>query len=564
MLIGVVNCVLIIGQAFALVGIVVPVFTEGADLEAVTPAVIGLALIVVARAVVSYLSEYLALRAAARAKSELRQATMRRLMALGPVWMTRHNTGRLTQLLTRGIDGLDAYFARYLPQLVLTMILPPVIGVVILTRDPMAALIVLVTVPLIPVFMALIGIGTKRRVDRQWRTLGVLAGHFLDVLAGMATLKAFGRARAQAGQVRRISDEYRRTTMGVLKLSFLSSLVLELIAMLSVALVAVSIGLRLVDGNITLAAGLLVLVLVPEVYLPLRQVGLQYHAAAEGLGAAGELIAILEEADAAAGSGPAAGRAAGTGAADDDPGLPLGVPDLSTAVIRFRDIVVDYGRRGRPALDGVSLDIEPGRITALVGPSGSGKSTVLALLARFVEPTSGELQVGADGRTVDVSRIEPTPWRRRIGWIGQQPHLLPGSLGENVRLAAPTATDEQVIRALSAVGLESWLAQLPEGLDTLIGDGGRALSAGQARRVAFARILCADPQLVLLDEPTAALDGDSEDELIEQIMRLAEGRTVVIVAHRESLMRIADVLVEVRDGQARVLTAGAEVGRRTP
>ncbi|MDP3972793.1 MAG: thiol reductant ABC exporter subunit CydD [Candidatus Nanopelagicales bacterium] len=549
---GVVNCVLIIAQAFALVGIVVPVFTEGADLAAVTPAVITLSVVVVARAVVSYLSEYWSLRAAARAKSELRQATMRRLMALSPVWMTRHNTGRLTQLLTRGIDGLDAYFARYLPQLVLTMILPPVIGVVILTQDLTAALIVLVTVPLIPVFMALIGIGTKRRVDRQWRTLGVLAGHFLDILAGMATLKAFGRARAQAGQVRRISDEYRRTTMGVLKLSFLSSLALELIAMLSVALVAVSIGLRLVDGNITLAAGLLVLVLVPEVYLPLRQVGLQYHAAAEGLGAAGELVAILEQADA----GPEV-------PADGDPGLPE-MPDLSSSVIRFRNIVVDYGRRGRPALDGINFEVEPGRITALVGPSGSGKSTVLALLARFVEPTSGDFQVDADGRSIDISRIEPALWRTRICWIGQQPHLLPGSLAENVRLAAPTATDEQVIDALAAVGLDSWMEHLPAGLDTRIGDGGRSLSAGQARRIAFARILCADPQLVLLDEPTAALDGDSEDELIEQIVRLAEGRTVVIVAHRESLMRIADVLVEVRDGQAGVLTAGAEVGRQGP
>lgn len=549
---GVVNCVLIIAQAFALVGIVVPVFTEGADLAAVTPAVITLSAVVVARAVVSYLSEYWSLRAAARAKIELRQATMRRLMALGPVWMTRHNTGRLTQLLTRGIDGLDAYFARYLPQLVLTMILPPVIGVVILTQDLTAALIVLVTVPLIPVFMALIGIGTKRRVDRQWRTLGVLAGHFLDILAGMATLKAFGRARAQAGQVRRISDEYRRTTMGVLKLSFLSSLALELIAMLSVALVAVSIGLRLVDGNITLAAGLLVLVLVPEVYLPLRQVGLQYHAAAEGLGAAGELVAILEEAEA----GPEV-------PADGDLGLPE-MPDLSSSVIRFRNVVVDYGQRGQPALDGINFEVEPGRITALVGPSGSGKSTVLALLARFVEPTSGELQVDADGRSIDIPRIEPALWRTRIGWIGQQPHLLPGSLAENVRLAAPTATDEQVIQALAAVGLGSWLEHLPAGLDTRIGDGGRSLSAGQTRRIAFARILCADPQLVLLDEPTAALDGDSEDELIEQIVRLAEGRTVVIVAHRESLMRIADVLVEVRDGQAGVLTASAEVGRQRP
>ncbi len=549
MLIGTINCALIIGQAFALVGIVVPVFTEGADLEEVTPAVVGLTLIVVARAGVSYLSEYLALSSAARAKSELRQATVRRLLTLGPVWMAGQNPGRLTQLLTRGIDGLDAYFARYLPQLVLSMILPPVICAVILTRDLAAALIVLVTVPLIPVFMALIGIGTKRRVDRQWHTLGVLSGHFLDVLAGMSTLKAFGRARAQAGQVRRISDEYRRSTMGLLKLSFLSSLVLELIAMLSVALVAVSIGLRLVDGNMTLAAGLLVLILVPEVYLPLRQVGVQYHASAEGLGAAGELISILEEAT----TGPAR---LGEGAES--------MPDLSTAVIRLRDVVVDYGQRGRPALTGVDLDIEPGRITALIGPSGSGKSTLLGLLARFIDPTSGSLRAGADSDSVDITRIDPAVWREHIGWTGQQPHLIPVTLADNVRLAAPGASDRQVVDALTAVGLGPWLAELPAGLDTTVGDGGRAMSTGQTRRVAFARILCADPELVLLDEPTAALDGDSEDELIEQIRQLAEGRTVVIVAHRESLMRLADVLVDVRDGEAHVLTVGAKAGRRAP
>lgn len=509
------------------------VFTQGADVTTIAGPLTVLAAAILGRSVTTYLADVFAFHSAARAKSELRLAVVDQVMRLGPSWLARRNSGQLTQLLTRGIDGMDAYFARYLPQLVLAVVVPLTVAIVILTADPTAAAIVAVTVPLIPIFMILIGKYTRRRVSRQWYVLGVLSGHFVDVLAGMATLKAFGRARAQAAQVRTTGELYRRSTMGVLRVSFLSALVLEVLAMLSVAMVAVSIGVRLVDGTLTLAAGLLVLILVPEVYLPLRQIGVHYHAAAEGLGAAAEMVAILEEAP------PLAGTRAT-------------VPNLAESRIILRDITVDYGDRGSPALADVDLEIEPGVITAIVGPSGSGKSTLLAVLEGFVAPNRGEVvvEVGAHAAAeIGLAELDPVAWRTHVGWVGQQPYLVAGTLADNVRLAAVDATDRRVSDALAAVGLAELVDELPNGIDTPVGEGGRPLSSGQARRVGLARVVCADPQLVLLDEPTASLDGESEDAMIDEIERLAAGRTVVIVAHRPSLIQRADRVVQLAQGR---------------
>ena len=338
-------------------------------------------------------------------------------MRLGPVWLSRQNSAELTQLTTRGVDGLDAYFSRYLPQLVLAVMVPLCVGLVILTQDLLAAVIVLVTVPLIPVFMILIGLYTQGRVDKQWSTLSRLSGHFVDVVAGMSTLKAFGRAGAQAKTVREIGDRYQSTTMGVLRVSFLSALVLEVLAMLSVALVAVSIGLRLVDGTMTLQAGLLVLILVPEVYLPLRMVGTHFHAAAEGLGAARQMIEILEE------DPPASGPR-------------TDVPDLATATISFSDVGVGYVGREDSAVEGLSFAIAPGSVTALVGPSGCGKSTALAVLERFIDVDAGSVWVESAYSWSEIRR-----WWQPFGWqlLGQRLRPCPGcaKCGSPVRRFVP-------------------------------------------------------------------------------------------------------------------------------
>jgi thiol reductant ABC exporter CydD subunit len=522
---GILTTVLIIVQAFAITGIVVPVFTEGKVLDDVRGALYVLTLVVLVRIALAYISERLAFKSSAAAKSQLRLGVLDHVMRLGPVWLSRQNSAELTQLTTRGVDGLDAYFSRYLPQLVLAVMVPLSVGLVILTQDLLAAVIVLVTVPLIPVFMILIGLYTQGRVDKQWATLSRLSGHFVDVVAGMSTLKAFGRAGAQAKTVREIGDRYRSTTMGVLRVSFLSALVLEVLAMLSVALVAVSIGLRLVEGTMTLQAGLLVLILVPEVYLPLRMVGTHFHAAAEGLGAARQMIEILEEAP------PRSGAI-------------VDVPNLAAASIVFSDVGVGYPGREEPAVSGLSFTVTPGMVTALVGPSGCGKSTAISVLERFIDVSAGSVFVEADGAQTDLSEFDVDAWRSAVAWVGQDPTMVNGTLADNVRLANPEASEEQVRHALDVVGLNRLVSELPDGLSTPIGEGGRALSAGQARRVALARAMCQRAGLVLLDEPTAALDAESEALVIAAVSELAKTRTVVVVAHRPALVDLADHVVD--------------------
>ncbi len=524
---GAITTLLIIIQAFAITDIVVPVFTEGATLGGVSGAVWVLALVVVARVVVAYVSERLAFKSAAAAKSQLRMGVVEHVIKLGPVWLSRNSSAQLTQLTTRGVDGLDAYFARYLPQLVLSVMVPLSVGLVILTQDLLAAVIVVVTVPLIPVFMILIGTYTQSRVERQWSTMAALSGHFVDVVAGMSTLKAFGRASAQAATVKEIGDRYRSTTMGVLRISFLSALWLEVLASLSVALVAVSIGLRLVEGTMTLHAGLLVLILVPEVYLPLRMVGTHFHAAAEGLGAARQMVEILEV---------------------DPPvsGPRVDVPDLARAAIEFEGVAVEYVGRDRAALADINFRINPGEITAIVGESGAGKSTVLSVLERFIDPSVGTVWIhDADGSRVPVTEYDIDVWRSNVAWVGQSPTMVPATLAANVRLAHPSASDSEVTAALESVGLGDLIAELPAGIGTSIGEGGRALSAGQARRVALARAFAQPGGLVLLDEPTAALDAQSEALVVQAVTELARTKTVVVVAHRSALIDVAHNVIEV-------------------
>ena len=408
----------------------------------------------------------------------------------------------------------------------LAVVVPLIAGTMILTQDPLSALIVALTIPAIPVFMSLIGRYTQARVDRQWTTLGTLSGHFLDVVEGLPTLKVFNRARAQAQTVRRVGEAYREATMGVLRISFLSSLVLELLATLSVALIAVAIGLRLIEGDLDLRSGLIVLILAPEVYLPLRMVGVHFHAAADGVGAAERMFAVLEA------PGPTPGTA---------------TVDAATATITVRALSVHYG--DRVAVPGASLVIRPGRMTALVGPSGCGKSTLLSVLLGLVGPPAARLGgsvhvTDATGRDVPFQDLDLAAWRAQVGWVPQAPSMLAGTVADNVRLGRAGFTDEQVLEALLAAGLDPG-AELPAGLATVITEGGAGVSVGQARRVGLARALLGDPAILLLDEPTAALDGSAEAEVGATTAALvARGRTVVVVSHRASIIEAADDVVD--------------------
>ncbi|MGA4977316.1 thiol reductant ABC exporter subunit CydD [Streptomyces cinereoruber] len=515
---GLVGAVLVVAQAMLIAEIVVGSFQEGRSVSALATPLLLLAGVAVARGLVSWLTELAAHRASAAVKSELRGRLLGRAAALGPGWLGGQRAGSLIALATRGVDALDDYFARYLPQLGLAVVVPVAVLARIVTEDWVSAAIIVVTLPLIPLFMILIGWYTQARMDRQWKLLSRLSGHFLDVVAGLPTLKIFGRAKAQAESIRAITSEYRQATMRTLRIAFLSSFALELLATLSVALVAVTIGMRLVHGDLDLYTGLVILILAPEAYLPLRQVGAQYHAAAEGLAAAEEIFDVLEQ--------PV--RNGGTGAVPDSVRLELDA------------VTVRHAGRAEPSLDAVTLTVEPGETVALVGPSGAGKSTLLDVVLGFTAPEpGGSVRVGGE----DLAGLDPEVWRSRIAWVPQRPYLFAGTIAENVRLARPDASDEAVREALRDAGADGFVAELPDGLDTLLGEDGAGLSAGQRQRLALARAFLADRPLLLLDEPTAALDGETEAGVVDAVRRLAAGRTVLLVVHRPALLAVADRVV---------------------
>jgi ATP-binding cassette subfamily C protein CydCD len=443
--------------------------------------------VVVARSAIGWLSEVVGARCSARVKTELRAALLNRAPRLAD-----RSPGAMATLATREIDALDAYFARYIPQVALAVIVPAVVLAMLVARDWVSAAIVVVTVPLIPLFMALVGASTRERMDAQVRSLQRLGGHFLDVVAGLPTLKVFGRAKAQAAAIETVSERHRAEVLGTLRVAFLSSLVLEFLATISMALVAVAVGLRLMGGHLGFETALFVLVLAPEAYLPLRRLGESYHAGAEGAAAAARIQAVLDE--------PLPTRGTRT--------------EIPAATITVED----------------AFSVEPGEIVALTGPSGCGKTTLLRVLLGLEH---GTVTVGG----VDLHDVDPAAWHARIAWVPQHPHLFAGTIAENVRLGAPDAPPDAVRRALAD-------ARLAVDPDTRVGDRGTGLSAGERQRVALARAFLRDAPVLLLDEPTAGLDGATEAEIARTIRRLVAGRTVVLVAHRPALLELADRVID--------------------
>ncbi|MCP9976967.1 thiol reductant ABC exporter subunit CydD [Actinomadura madurae] len=427
-------------------------------------------------------------------------------------------------LLTRGLDAVDPFFTGYVPQLLAACVVPVVVLARLASVDWASALVVAVTVPLVPVFGALVGVRTAALTGRQWGLLHRLGGHFRDVLAGLGTLRAFGRTGHQSVVVRELAGEHRRASVRALRVAFLSSLVLELVCALSVAVVAVPVGLRLLEGGMALRAGLLVLVLTPEVYLPLRALGQRFHASAEGVAAAEAAFAALDARPGAAAGGAVPGR---------------GAPEIV-----LEEVTVRYPGAGRAALEGVSLRIAAGERVAVTGPSGAGKSTLLLVLAGLVAPDSGRVLV--DG--VDLAELDVAAWRSRLGWVPQRPHLFAASVADNIRLADPGAGTGRVAGAARAAAVD-FVDDLPDGWDTVLGEGGAGLSAGQRQRLAIARAFLSGGPVMLLDEPTARLDLHSERVLVDAAVRLLAGRTAVLVAHRPALLRAADRVVRLEGGR---------------
>jgi ATP-binding cassette, subfamily C, bacterial CydD len=477
----------------------------------------ALAIVLLARAAAGYGGEVAALRAAAAVKSQLRRRLTDHVLKLGPSWPRQSSgqspagrrCGEVTTLATRGLDGLDPYFARYLPQLVLACVVPSAVLIRVGLADWISGLVIGLTLPLIPVFAIVVGLQAKATTQRQWRLLARLGGHFLDVVEGLPTLKLFGRGKPQAEVVGRVTDDYRKATMATLRVAFLSAFVLEITAALATALVAVEVGLRLLAGHMSYQTALLVLLLTPEAYLPLRAVGAQFHASTEGAAAAGDVFAIL-----------------------DTPLLTVTEPgaarvDLRYDTIRLAGVTLAYPGRPGPALDQVSLTIRPGDQITLAGPSGAGKSSLLALLLRFARPTEGRIEAGG----TDLARIDLDSWRRQIAWVPQDPHLFAASVAENIALGDPQASRAAIAAAARAAGAAGFIEDLPQGYDTGVGERGLRLSSGQRQQIALARAFLRDAPLLLLDEPAAHLDAASAARLDDALAALTAGRTVIRVSH---------------------------------
>jgi len=481
-----------------------------------------LAAVLAARAAAAYGGEVSALRAAAAVKSQLRRRLADHALKLGPSWLARHRSGEVTTLATRGLDGLDAYFARYLPQLVLACLVPFAVLIRVGVADWISGVVIGLTLPLMPVLAILVGRHTKGTMQRQWRLLAGLGGHFLDVVEGLPTLKLFGRGKPQAEVIGTVTDEYRGAAMSSLRIAFLSGFVLELTAAAATALVAVEVGLRLLAGHVSYQTALLVLLLTPEAFLPLRAVGAQFHASAEGAAAARDVFEILDTPEPAVVAASARSRpqtwAAGRRVS------------LRRDTIRLSGVTLAYPGRDQQALSGVNMTIRPGDRITLTGPSGAGKSSLLALLLRFAYPTGGRIEIGG----MDLMSIPLDEWRSQISWVPQHPHLFTATVADNIALGRPDTGHTAIARAAQAAGAAEFIENLPQGYATAVGEHGLRLSSGQRQQIALARAFLRDTPLLLMDEPTAHLDAASAGRLDTAISTLMADRTVIQVTHAQS------------------------------
>jgi thiol reductant ABC exporter CydD subunit len=482
--------------------------------------------VVIARALFASGFEATGRRAAALVTSELRMALVERRLIGAPRAVDGAEAGEIATAAVAGVDGLEAYFARYLPQLVLAMLVPIAVLAWTAAIDLTSAAIMLVTLPLIPVFMTLIGRYTESKTRARWVALARLSNHFLDVVRGLPTLRAFNRGASQADRIEEVSEAYRRTTMETLRVSFLSGAVLDLAATLATALVAVTLGVRLVEGTVAFRPALTVLLLTPELYVPLRSLAAQFHVSADGLAAAERILDLTETPQT----------------------RPLGTDRVPSAwrSLRLQDVSLENAGRGGKVLDGFDLTIERGEVVALVGPSGAGKSTVAALLLGLRSPDGGTITV--DG--VDLATFDLRGWRTNVAWLPQRPSVFRGSVRDNIAIGNPSVTDQEIGSASRAAGFEEVVSELPGGYETHVGEGARGLSAGETRRLALARALARSAPLLILDEPTANLDAESAAVIAASIRGFDPEQAVLLIAHSPELAREADRIVRLEHGRA--------------
>ncbi len=513
------------------------VFLGGQSLGRVEELILFLLGAVAVRAGLVWVREVVSQRGAILVKTELRERFFARLMKLGPAFTKNERTGELVSTAVEGVERLDAYFGRYLPQVALSALVPLSIFLYLMPVDWISGLLLLGTAPVVPILMIAVGKHAETHIQRQWRSLSRMSAYFLDTLQGLTTLKVFGLSASEGATVANVGERFRKKTLKVLRYAFVSGLVLEFTVSIAIAVVAVELGIRLLRGDIAFQPAFLVLLLAPEFYRPLRDLGVSRHAGMEGKAAAERIFEVLN-------------TAAPTDASSSDPKVPVGSLDIELSGVSFT-----YPDASQPALSGVSLALLAGTTTALVGRSGAGKSTLVNLLLRFMEPESGEIK--ANG--VEISELAVEGWRERVALVPQRPYLFYGSVLENIRLAKPEAGREEVERAAELAGAAEFIRRLPEGYETGIGERGARLSGGEAQRIAIARAFLKDAPLLVLDEPTSSLDPESEKVVRRAVERLADGRTTLIIAHRLNTIYDADRIAVLDAGRVEAVGTHAEL-----
>lgn len=556
--------VLLIAQASLLGRIVEQAYIHHQPLHSLIGLFVAFVAVIVIRAGLAYCRELTGFRAGAKLRNAVRREVMDKIAQLGPVYAARWSSGELSTMVMENVEALQGFYAKFLPQMTIAVMLPLVIVAFIFPYSWIAGIILLLTAPLVPLFMAVVGIGAAALNRRNYLALARMSATFLDVLQGLPTLKWFGQSKAVAEKVFRVSDDYRHTTMGVLRVVFLSSAVLEFFSALAIALLATYLGLTFLHyvhigywgQGLTLSAALFILILAPEFYMPLRELNTHYHARAEAIGAAESLIELLEtpspyhnplsnsdstpisfppQIDPLTSPTPRLHRASKP---EDDKNEPM-------KEIRLKDIIVEFPESTLPALTNLSLTIQAGEKLGISGPSGAGKSTLLNLIMGFVVPTAGQVIINDH----PLLETDLEAWRQQLGWMGQSSKLFYGTIRENLQLFSPKATEPDMWKALTHAEAATFVKRLPDGLETLINEQNQGISGGQAQRITLARLYLQDAPIWILDEPTASLDRDCEKKVFEQLLTLSKNKTLILVTHKPTLIEQMDRTVSLSDGQ---------------
>jgi ATP-binding cassette, subfamily C, bacterial CydD len=523
---------LVILQAWYLSTILDQVHLLGAGLGQSMLLLKTLVVVIVLRALLIFVNEQSATMLSEKIRMDLREKLTAKVLDLGPAYVEQQQAGELSYAMTSAVDTLDAYFSQYLPQLVIAAILPLGILIIVFPMDTLSAIILMLTAPLIPIFMILVGKTTEALTHRQYQTFSRMSAFFLDSLRGLAELKNLSQSREHAARIDRVSEKYREATMRVLRISFLSALVLELAATLSVAVIAVEIGIRLLYGQMDFQQAFFLLIIAPEFYLPLRQLGVRFHASQNGVSAARRIFSILDQ--------------------SEPRSVPIQleivrIPDLFQPPfnIRFDDISFAYPGREQEAISHISFTMNSGETTALVGLNGSGKSTLASLLLRFIQPQTGVIFYNG----VNIQAIPIESWRAGIAYLDQQPVLFNSSIRQNLVIARQDANDQQITEALAAARLLENVKSLPDGVDTELGENAFRFSGGQAQRLGLARAFLKNAPLLVLDEPTSHLDALLEADLDRSLAQLYKGRTCLLIVHRKDSARQADRVIMLEKGR---------------